>query len=718
MPDSTLDRKFAIDNATWLLNFFDHPDKEKTARVDLPGTLPYRLRCLQHFYGKPDDDYTPDRRSRSVSRIDGQEDIALGFPTHWVADPKHAIVARDRVNEYTASWVTNDAYVAWLEDYFEASRTPKPKKSTQGGYISSASSSSSPSVSREPSVAPAQKKTIEQAKKTARGQKVKEKLIQAQKNPKIFQPDTPLQSVEGSDKAKMVDQPPPNGHNAGDPQPPAQGFSQDQQQFLAQLIADTVKTALKDQQARDKRPERPDSRQGRAPRQSRSRGRRSQSRGRRQSRNGDHDQVQTQILLTLQAQQEALTNLLQQQNANQDRHGDRRSRERRSRGSAGRNDSRMDGRRGRGHSDQRSRSIDAERRGREVVRYEDNGRSFKPNEVGLFDPYLDASFGEGPLVTVQGTMYYRDIFSFIQSLEIAVEAGTWTARTLRYNIHLCLRGQARMWFDQAVDPVTRAYVREGNGVDRWKETLLRRFKPSMHSAHRALANEYYNIDSVRAGRQPSEYVLTVSRLNKQCGVQDGFNVLHDAWMRIHWSLRRDVNAPTEDSTPNSFIASMEEKFLNWREMAEELDEYKNSGPQKYNSGKPQSSQSSNSRPGKAIDAARGQYDNSARERGQRSNDGRKFASNNPYNKQIGYDAPKNRGKEGDRPRSQAQSQQKPRYDPGNKAASHFTTAGTQDEGQDRADGENDSEQDEADASSTIDAASRSSSPNGHPAAPA
>ena len=69
---------------------------------------------------------------------------------------------------------------------------------------------------------------------------------------------------------------------------------------------------------------------------------------------------------------------------------------------------------------------------------------WKAEEIGFFDPYLDASYGTEDLVSVGKDTYYRDIHLFTaQIVNIVRIKGS---ALIAVNLHTCLHSTALQWY--------------------------------------------------------------------------------------------------------------------------------------------------------------------------------------------------------------------------------------------------------------------------------
>ena len=91
---------------------------------------------------------------------------------------------------------------------------------------------------------------------------------------------------------------------------------------------------------------------------------------------------------------------------------------------------------------------------------------WRADEIGLFDPHLDKSHGDGEIVTVGKDVYYRSVMLFIERIrDMATIKG---AQLVRINLNTCLRGASLAWYTSELSNLERVGLQnDENGVEEW-----------------------------------------------------------------------------------------------------------------------------------------------------------------------------------------------------------------------------------------------------------
>jgi len=94
-----------------------------------------------------------------------------------------------------------------------------------------------------------------------------------------------------------------------------------------------------------------------------------------------------------------------------------------------------------GNSSDKSQSAEAEEEQEDDTDTEVKPRSWKVEDIGLFDPSLSsAEHGDDDIVKVGKDTFFRDVSLFLESANEAVLINS--AKTVRRHLHVCLRGDA------------------------------------------------------------------------------------------------------------------------------------------------------------------------------------------------------------------------------------------------------------------------------------
>ena len=192
-----------------------------------------------------------------------------------------------------------------------------------------------------------------------------------------------------------------------------------------------------------------------------------------------------------------------------------------------------------------------------------NDSRFNPEELGIFDPQLEANekLMEGDIVNVGSKTYYRNVHMVVDAfrdLEQCKKSGL-----VRRNLNKCLRGVAQEWHIGQLTEMEREYIKEGHGVDRWERMLLRRFKKTQSSALKTLEAESYSLADVRSGRHTPSYVTTVIRAARDAGLGEVSAQLTWAWNKIDPDLRGFIRRPTSTTTVIEFVEELDNMKEVW-----------------------------------------------------------------------------------------------------------------------------------------------------------
>ena len=91
---------------------------------------------------------------------------------------------------------------------------------------------------------------------------------------------------------------------------------------------------------------------------------------------------------------------------------------------------------------------------------------WKADEIGLFDPHLHKSHGDGEIITVGKDVYYRSVMLFIERIwDMATIKG---AQLVRINLNTCLCGAALAWYTSELSNLERVGLQnDENGIEEW-----------------------------------------------------------------------------------------------------------------------------------------------------------------------------------------------------------------------------------------------------------
>lgn len=204
---------------------------------------------------------------------------------------------------------------------------------------------------------------------------------------------------------------------------------------------------------------------------------------------------------------------------------------------------------------------------------------FVASDVGFFDPFYDGKSSE----TASGMehagkdTYFRDVTVFIDRLkDVARVKG---ADLLRTNLQICLRGEALEWYTSQLTDNEKRLFTYGSNVDEWSTALLERFGPTKASGMAIIVKERYSLNDAARRREPREYAMTIIRAAKIAKLGDVHNQLDVIWNGLDVEFQSDIDAPTEATTLNQFLASMDVRKQQWWTKASRMGKHNNSGTQ-------------------------------------------------------------------------------------------------------------------------------------------
>ncbi len=184
--------------------------------------------------------------------------------------------------------------------------------------------------------------------------------------------------------------------------------------------------------------------------------------------------------------------------------------------------------------------------------------SWRSDEVGYFNPHLDAAMGTGDIVQSGKDTYYRNVYLFIDRIRDA--ASVRGGDVVRANLSTCLRGSAQEWYSFELTQLERDALRGlGEGVDQRIQALEKRFKPSILISMTALTSEKYSLADARNRREPASFVQPIIRHAKGAGFDSVKAQLTYAWNQIDVKLKRDILKPNDNTTTSSFIQGLKAK---------------------------------------------------------------------------------------------------------------------------------------------------------------
>ena len=188
-------------------------------------------------------------------------------------------------------------------------------------------------------------------------------------------------------------------------------------------------------------------------------------------------------------------------------------------------------------------------------------KGWGPEEIVYFDPKYE---GTGPVVNVGKSVFYRDVYSFIDRLQdMAILRGHDKLQTV---LPQCLRGAALIWHSTELTPMEKELLRTAN-LDSWYKYLTDRFKERTPLALAKMQASKYTMADARSRKDPRTFVQDVIRYAKAANLTSIHNQLSMAWNNLEWEFRLHITEPTPTTTIAQFLSELDAKADMWYEMA-------------------------------------------------------------------------------------------------------------------------------------------------------
>lgn len=191
---------------------------------------------------------------------------------------------------------------------------------------------------------------------------------------------------------------------------------------------------------------------------------------------------------------------------------------------------------------------------------------WRDSEVGFFHPDLDASYGDGDVVTVSSECVFRDIHLFIDRLKDAVAYRN--EALVRERIPSLLRGAAQMWFSTGLDHLTKAGLRYIPLDDGWYAVLKKQFQRPLSEALRSLTAMKYTLLDARQRRPVAQFVYSITRHARDAGMTTPQQQLTFAYNGLDVQLRLSIPEPSDDISVADFVRQLESQRENWAGLAD------------------------------------------------------------------------------------------------------------------------------------------------------
>ena len=183
-------------------------------------------------------------------------------------------------------------------------------------------------------------------------------------------------------------------------------------------------------------------------------------------------------------------------------------------------------------------------------------------DVEYFDSYLNKSYDEDEIVTVEKNIYYRNVMLFVKKIKDIAQIKDSTI--VRTDLNECLREVAQDWYIVELFNLERIELRfDINEMNAWCDALIERFKKLTEIVLNKLTIEKYILKDARNRRESISYVQTIVRHVKSSNITEILNQLTFAHESITVELRVFVNSSTMTITIVSFIRSLELKKTAW-----------------------------------------------------------------------------------------------------------------------------------------------------------
>ena len=190
---------------------------------------------------------------------------------------------------------------------------------------------------------------------------------------------------------------------------------------------------------------------------------------------------------------------------------------------------------------------------------EQTGR-WRTEDVGFFDPRIETESTE-PIIYQGKDIVYRDVYLFTNRLKSIAQLKGKDA--VRRNSQLCLRGYAMEWFTTELSLSEQERCRRT--LEKWIQTLIKRFKPDIEEADAVYRRERYTTQNAKEGDSIARHVHKMYRASKVLEVPEHTAVIA-IWRSISPELRINVERPGRRTTISDLIQDCEELAETWKYM--------------------------------------------------------------------------------------------------------------------------------------------------------
>lgn len=177
-------------------------------------------------------------------------------------------------------------------------------------------------------------------------------------------------------------------------------------------------------------------------------------------------------------------------------------------------------------------------------------KEWNTDDIGYFDPEFE---GEGPVVSSGKSVYYRDVYAFVERLKDMLPIrGVDKLRTV---IPQCLRGSALIWYSTELTERDKRLYRTAP-IEEWHDLLITRFKERTPLALIKMQAARYTMTDAKARKDPRAYVQDFTRFPRAANLTSVHNQLSMAWNNLDWEFRLHIPEPTSDTSLQQFLENL------------------------------------------------------------------------------------------------------------------------------------------------------------------
>jgi hypothetical protein len=189
----------------------------------------------------------------------------------------------------------------------------------------------------------------------------------------------------------------------------------------------------------------------------------------------------------------------------------------------------------------------------------------KASDIGYFYPDMPSSWADvtSPSVEKEGRIYYRDIYAFTNRLNVFASTREASMITIRSIVDTCLKGEAELWWNNELDPITRTgIIHMPQGVSAWCSALEKRFRTPPSQALRILEGLQYTVWDAAEKKSATNYLSNVILAAKHCNYNE-YSQLLLAWTHLDPELRISIDEPDEHTSISELMETLQRKQNVW-----------------------------------------------------------------------------------------------------------------------------------------------------------